>query len=174
MDGADAVMLSAETASGNYPALAVRSMARIIKSVEDNISGIFYRNFDFDIDSDTFYNDRVLASSCQLAKDTNAKAITGMTVTGYTAFNIARYRPTASIFIFTGNKALLSQLALVWGVRAFYYEKFESTDDALHDIQDFLMKNDLLKSGDVYITTGTIPVASRKRTNTVRLNIAEG
>ncbi len=174
MDGADAVMLSAETAAGNYPALAVRSMARIIKSVEDNIDWIFDKNFENDKNSGTFYNDRVLATACQLAEDTHARVITGMTVTGYTAFNISKHRPKASIIIFTGNKTLLSQLALVWGVRAYFYEKFESTDDALNDIQEFLIKNDLIKHGDVYITTGTIPVSSRKRTNTVRLNIFEG
>lgn len=173
MDGADAVMLSAETAAGNYPSLAVRSMARIIRSVEENIDWIFDRNYEDEKDSDTFYNDRVLATACQLAEDTHARVITGMTVTGYTAFNISKHRPRASIIIFTGNKTLLSQLALVWGVRAYYYEKFESTDDALNDIQEFLINNELIKPGDVYITTGTIPVSSRKRTNTVRLNIYE-
>jgi pyruvate kinase len=174
MDGADAVMLSAETAAGNYPALSVRSMARIIKSVEENIEWIYDKNFENERNSDTFYNDRVLATACQLAEDTKAKVITGMTVTGYTAFNISSHRPKASIIIFTGSKTLLSQLALVWGVRAYFYEKFESTDDALNDIQEFLIKNELIKRGDVYITTGTIPVTSRKRTNTVRLNIYEG
>jgi pyruvate kinase len=174
MDGADTVMLSAETAAGNYPTLAVRSMSRIIKSVEDNIDWIFDKNFENEKDSDTFYNDRVLATACQLAEDTHARVITGMTVSGYTAFNISKYRPKASIIIFTGNKTLLSQLALVWGVRSYYYEKFESTDDALNDIQDFLIKNEFIKRGDVYITTGTIPVSSRKRTNSVRLNIYEG
>jgi pyruvate kinase len=173
MDGADAVMLSGETAAGNYPALAVRSMARIIKSVEDHTDWIFDKNYENEKDSDTFYNDRVLATACQLAEDTHARVITGMTVTGYTAFNISSHRPRASIIIFTGNKTLLSQLALVWGVRAYYYEKFESTDDALNDIQEFLIKNELIKQGDVYIITGTIPVSSRKRTNTVRLNIYE-
>ena len=171
LDGADAVMLSAETAAGKYPALAVRSMARIIKSVEEKVEEIFYKNYEFDSDSDTFYNDRVLATACQLAEDTKAKVITGMTVTGYTAFNISKHRPAASIFIFAGKKNLVTQLALVWGVRAYYYEKFESTDDALNDIQEFLVNNQLIKRGEVYITTGTIPVASRMRTNTVRLNI---
>lgn len=174
MDGADTVMLSAETAAGNYPTLAVRSMSRIIKSVEDNIEWIFDKNFENEKDSDTFYNDRVLATACQLAEDTHARVITGMTVSGYTAFNISKYRPKASIIIFTGNKTLLSQLTLVWGVRSYYYEKFESTDDALNDIQDFLIKNEFIKRGDIYITTGTIPVSSRKRTNSVRLNIYEG
>ncbi len=173
IDGADAVMLSAETAVGNYPALAVRNMSKIIESVETNEPGIFYKKHECDKSSETFYNDQVLASACQLAEDTTAKVITGMTVTGYTAFNLSKYKPTASIIIFTGNKYLLSQLALVWGVRAFYYEKFESTDDALNDIQEFLSENELISSGDVYITTGTFPVASRKRANTIRLNISE-
>lgn len=173
LDGADAIMLSGETAAGLYPALAVRSMARIIKTVEESTMGMFYKNYEYDENSPTNLNDHVLGTACQLAQDTNARVITGMTATGYTAFNIAKHRPLASIFIFTGNRPLLAQLSLVWGVRAFYYEKFESTDDSLNDIQDFLIRNELIGVGDAYITTGTIPVASRKRTNTVRLNVIE-
>lgn len=173
MDGADAVMLSAETAAGMYPAQSVRSMSKIIQSVEAKFPGIFDRNYDHDTNSPTFLNDQVLAAACNLASETNAKVITGMTISGYTAFNLARYRPTSDIYIFTGSKILLTQCALIWGVRAFFYERFESTDDAIFDIQDKLKKAKLIKPGDVYVTTGSFPVASGKRTNTVRLNIAE-
>jgi pyruvate kinase len=173
MDGADAVMLSAETAAGKYPALAVRSMARIIRSVEKNYDGIYNKTYESDEKSPTFLHDQVLATAAFLAKDIHAKVITGMTVSGYSAFNLAKYRPNANIFIFTGSRHFLTQVGLVWGVRAFFYEKIESTDDAVNDIKNILLDKELLREGDVYVSTGTTPVASRKRTNTVRLYIAE-
>lgn len=171
MDGADAVMLSVETAAGEYPSLAVRSMSKIIESVEKGVDFIFNRNFEGDKSSEGYLFDRVLASACKLANETNAKVITGITGSGYTAFNIARQRPLAQIYIFTGNKKLLTQLALIWGVKVIFYEKFESTDDAVNDIQSILTERKVLKPGDIYVTTSTIPVASRTRNNSVRINV---
>ena len=173
LDGADAVMLSAETASGKYPALSVRSMAKIIRSVEKSYEGIYFKNYELDEKSPTFLHDRVLATAALLAKDTHAKVITGMTVSGYSALNLSKYRPNAHIYIFTGSKHFLRQVGLIWGVRAFMYEKIESTDDAANDIKNFLMEKELLRKGDIYVSTGTTPVASKQRTNTVRLNIAD-
>ncbi len=173
LDGADAVMLSAETAAGKYPTLAVRSMAKIIRSVEKDYEGIYFKNYELDENSPTFLHDRVLATAVILARDTHARVITGMTVSGYAAQNLSKYRPNANIYIFTGSKHFLTQVGLIWGVRAFYYEKIESTDDAANDIKNVLMEKELLRKGDIYVSTGTTPVASKQRTNTVRLNIAD-
>ncbi len=171
MDGADAVMLSVETAAGEYPSLAVRSMSRIIESVEKGVKFIFNKNFEGDRYSEGYLFDRVLASACKLANETNAKVITGITGSGYTAFSIARQRPRAQIYIFTGNRKLMTQLALIWGVKVIFYEKFESTDDAVNDIQRILVDRKVLKPGDIYVTTSTIPVISRTRNNSVRINV---
>jgi len=171
MDGADAVMLSVETAAGEYPSLAVRSMSRIIESVEKGVKFIFNKNFEGDRYSEGYLFDRVLASACKLANETNAKVITGITGSGYTAFSIARQRPRAQIYIFTGNRKLMTQLALIWGVKVIFYEKFESTDDAVNDIQRILVDQKVLKPGDIYVTTSTIPVISRTRNNSVRINV---
>lgn len=173
MDGADAVMLSVETAAGQYPSLAVRSMTKIIESVENGIDFIFNRNYEGNKYSEGYLFDRVLASACKLANETGAKVISGITGSGYTAFNIARQRPVAQIYIFTGNKQLMTQLALLWGVKVIFYEKFESTDDAVTDIQKILVERNILNEGDIYVTTSTIPVASRTRNNSVRINIVE-
>jgi pyruvate kinase len=173
MDGADAVMLSVETAAGLYPAMAVRSMSKIIASVENDIDFIFNRNFEGDRKSELNIFDRVLASACKLAHETHAKVLTGITGSGYTAFNIAKQRPESLIYIFTGNKKLMTQLSLLWGVRVIYYEKFESTDDAVYDMQQILVDRKILKPGDIYVTTSTIPVASGKRNNSVRINMVD-
>ena len=86
----------------------------------------------------TFYNDNVIATACNLARDTNAKAIVGMTRSGYTAFEIAKHRPKAHIFIFTDNLSLLTTLSLIWGIRGFYYNKYESTDETINDLKTFV------------------------------------
>ncbi|HBH24810.1 MAG TPA: pyruvate kinase [Cytophagales bacterium] len=169
MDGADAVMLSAETASGSFPALAVRSMAKIIRSVESKVMRIYNKDYEMDTHSETYKNDRVLASAISLAEDTNARAITGMTFSGYTATGLSRFRPQANIYIFTGNEKLLNQLNLIWGVRGFFYDKFYSTDDSLDDVLHLLHEKRLIKKGDVLVNTSTSPVKPKKRTNTVRL-----
>jgi pyruvate kinase len=173
MDGADAVMLSVETAAGQYPSLAVRSMSKIIESVENGVDYIFNKNYEGVKDSEGYIYDRVLASACKLAEDTGAKVITGITGSGYTAFNIARHRPRAQIYIFTGSRQLLTQLALVWGVKVFFYEEFESTDDAVNYIQETLIKRKILKAGDIYVTSSVIPVAERGRNNSVRIHVVE-
>ena len=173
MDGADAVMLSGETAAGKFPALAARAMAKIIRSVEATTKVIYNKNYDVDLKSPTYLSDRILAAATMLACETGASKLTGMTMSGYTAFKLARHRPDADIFIFTGDLTLQRQLGLVWGVRAFFYSNFESTDDAFDDIIQILLDNGFIKNGDTVVTTGTIPVSSRKRTNSVRINVIE-
>lgn len=173
MDGADAVMLSAETASGAYPTKAVRSMARILESVEKSTLAIYHKNYDMDTKSETFYNDRVLAGACVIARDTCAKAITGITFSGYTAFGLARHRPLANIFIFTENRKLLQQLNLIWGVRGYFYDKFKSTDQSIEDTKNMLKEMGMVNVGDIMVNTGTLPVIRKQRTNMVRLTVID-
>jgi pyruvate kinase len=173
MDGADAVMLSAETASGAYPVKAVTSMARILESVEKSTLSIYHKNYDMDARSETFYNDRVLAGACVIARDTCAKAITGITFSGYTAFGIARHRPLADIFIFTENKKLLNQMGLIWGVRGFYYDRFVSTDQSIEDTKNMLKEIGMVKVGDILVNTGTLPIIRKQRTNMIRLTVVD-
>ncbi|MGI4821730.1 MAG: pyruvate kinase, partial [Janthinobacterium lividum] len=121
LDGADAVMLSAETAVGQYPAEVIRSMVATILSVETHSPKLFYKWWPVDATARTFVEDSILSASCHLAKNTSARVITGLTGKGYTAFQLAKYRPKADIFVFTDNRPLLTVLSLVWGVRGFYY-----------------------------------------------------
>ena len=169
MDGADALMLSAETAVGSYPVETIRSMCRTIQSVEQQ-ADIFYQLYQPRPKSDTYYTDCVIASAAYLARDTDAAAIVGMTHSGYTALQIAKHRPKANIFIFTSNKRVLDILNLVWGVRAFYYDQYVSTDHTIADITKFLENRSLVKKGDIVIHTASIPIMERKRTNMVKLS----
>ncbi len=173
VDGADALMLSAETASGKYPILVVKSMAKTIQMVEEKIFKIYHQNFDLDISSKSFTSDSLVASACRLAKETGAKAIIGMTNSGYTALQIASHRPEANIFIFTGNRPLLNTMNLIWGVRAIFYDKYETTDETFDDVQEILLENNYIKKGDIFINLASMPIGKKQRTNTLKLSIAE-
>lgn len=172
MDGADAVMLSAETAAGKYPLEVIRSMVRTISSVEKN-PNMYYRLREVDPESPLYIHDSLVLSACKLAKDVGAKAIVGMTSSGYTAFKSSSYRPNANIFVFTGNKSLLTSINLVWGARAYYYDKVNSTDETIADVEAQLKAEGHVQSGDVFITLASMPIQDRQRTNTLKINVVK-
>jgi pyruvate kinase len=172
IDGADALMLSAETASGDYPVETIRVMNRTIKSVEIH-ADIFHKNFIFNPQSDTFYNDSIVANAVSLTRDTNAAAIIGLSKSGYTALQLAKHRPQANIFIFTDNVRLQHVLNLVWGIRCFIYDKFSnsSTDHTITDIKKMLVEMGHLKKGDVFVNTASMPVKEKRRANMIKLSV---
>ncbi|OKL39384.1 pyruvate kinase [Pontibacter flavimaris] len=171
IDGAHCLMLSAETAVGAYPIETIESMVLTIRTVEEHQEG-FHKVYSPNPNSETFLSDILVANACNLARDTNAKAIIGMTKSGYTAFQLAKYRPQAHIFVFTENHRLLNTLNLVWGVRGFYYDKFDSTDNTIADIKETLLKEGHIQKGDVFINTASMPINEQKRTNMIKLSIA--
>jgi pyruvate kinase len=171
MDGADCVMLSAETASGTYPVLTVQSMSKTIRTIEDHVD-IFDKNHAVDPSSDTFLSDSIIASACKLVKDTSSKAIVAMSRTGYTGFKIASYRPKANIFVFTDNKPLLNQVNLIWGVRGIYYDNVKSIDDTTNEIKNVLVKSGHLSKGDTFVITANLPIQEKLRTNMLKIEVA--
>ncbi len=172
MDGADALMLSAETASGKYPLEVIRSMVRTIASVEKNPS-IYFRFREVDKKSPTYIHDNFVLAACKLAKDVGAKAIVGMTQSGYTAYQSSAYRPNANIFVFTSNEALLNKINLVWGSQAYLYNKTNSTDETIADVEEVLKKEGHVKSGDIFIVLASMPIKEKARTNTIKINIVK-
>lgn len=172
MDGADAVMLSAETAAGKYPIEVIRSMVRTISSVEKN-QHMYFRFREVTKDSPTYIHDNFVLAACKLAKDVGAKAIVGMTQSGYTAFQSAAYRPNANVFVFSSNKALRTQMNLVWGSQAYLYDKINSTDETIADVEATLKRDGHVKSGDIFIVLASMPIKEKARTNTVKINIVK-
>ncbi len=173
LDGADALMLSAETASGAYPMLTIESMARTIKIVEEQ-GDIYFKNHVLHEKTDHFIHDNVVVSACRLARDTSARAIVGMTRSGYTAFRLASHRPKAHIYVFTNNTRLLNTVGLLWGVKAYAYNHFaSSTETAFRDVKEFLIQQGNLVKGDVFISTAGMPFSLEQRTNTVKLDMVE-
>jgi pyruvate kinase len=171
-DGADALMLSGETSTGRFPVEVVQSMQKIIASMESQ-EGIYYKNLTADNTSATYLNDAIIVNACDLAQKTNAQAIVGMTVSGYTAYQLSRCRPKAHIFIFTHDPDMLTVLNLVWGVRTFLYDEYKSTDQTFHDIKELLKAKNLVRPGDVIINTASMPIDERQRTNAVKIGVVD-
>ncbi|WP_208025623.1 pyruvate kinase [Niastella caeni] len=170
LEGADAVMLSGETATGKHPALVVETMRKIILEVERTE----YRyNREEDLKplphSPSFLSDAICYNGCKLAKDTKADALIGMTQSGYTAFVLSSYRPYSPLYIFTKEKTLVNQLSLSWGVRAFFYDEEESLDDIMFDQIKILKERGFLKTGDVVVNTGSTPVHLHIPTNVLKI-----
>jgi pyruvate kinase len=147
-------------------------MVGTIMSVETRTASLYHHWFPIDASAPTFMVDSLLSASCHLAKNTGAKAITGTTHRGYTAFQIAKYRPKANIFIFTDNRPLLTALSLVWGVRGFYYDRLVSTDNTVSDIKYVLTTTGHLSPGDVFINTGSMPILDKGLANMVKVSVA--
>lgn len=169
MDGADAVMLSAETSVGKYPAKVIEMMRRIITQVEE-VDSIYYREHAPNLKTITYITDSICFNACNLAHQAGVQAIISMTNSGYTAFKLASHRPKAHIFIFTDNEALLSTLSLVWGIRGFYYNKYESTDDTITDLKNYIRTLGLVKNDDLVINIASMPMKEKGRTNMMKLS----
>lgn len=175
LDGADAVMLSAETASGKYPVEAVKSMVRILAAAE-SYGNIYNKYHDVPKEgSKNEYSANMIGhAACRLAELTGAKALICITRSGYSAFQLSSRRPRADIFVFTENKHLLTTLNLLWGVRCFYYDRFENTRLALEGTERILVEKGYLQKGDLFISTATIPMSEEsRRTNMLRLHWVE-
>jgi pyruvate kinase len=170
LEGADAVMLSGETAMGKYPVLAVQTMSKIIKKIEAT-------GYDFNRDdilssqshSPSFLSDTICYNAAKIADDLKADGLIGMTQSGYTGFMLSSYRPKAPLYVFTKEKTLVNQLSLSWGVRAFFYTEEVSFDDQVVDQINILKERGFLKENDVIVNTGSTPIKDHLPTNLIKV-----
>jgi len=171
LEGADAVMLSGETAAGNHPALVVQTMCKIIEQVE-NTEYRYNREEDLkpQTHSPSFLSDAVCYNACKMAQDTNANALIGTTASGYTAFVLSSYRPKSPLFIFTKEKQLVTQLSLSWGVKVFYSNDESSLDEIIESQISYLKEKGYLETGDVVVSTGSTPVHLHLPTNVLKVS----
>ncbi len=172
LEGADAVMLSGETSIGKHPTLVVEAMRRIIEEAE-KIQDFEGRRPVAVAKSRTFLSDVVCFNAAKTADEVGAKAIVGMTSSGYTAFKVSSYRPNIPIYIFSDQMHMLGTLNLVWGVRCFYYDRFTSTDGTIADTCEILKRHGLVAQGDVVVNTGSMPIEKRYRTNMMKVTRIE-
>ena len=174
LEGADALMLSGETATGQHPTLVIETMSKIILEIEKT-------SYNYDRDdilapqshSPSFLSDALCYSACKLAEDVQADALIGMTQTGYTAFILSSFRPKSLLYIFSKERSLINQLSLSWGVRAFFYDEEKSLDDIIFDQINILKERGFIKPGDVIVNTGSIPVELHLPTNALKITKVE-
>jgi pyruvate kinase len=169
MDGADAVMLSGETSVGNYPVQVIRKMSQIIKCVEDSPLIQVPHNPPH-IRTQRYITKAVCYHAAFMANEIKAKAICTLTNSGYTAFQISAWRPESNILVFTSNRRILSQLSLLWGVKAFFYDKFESTDETIDDINKIAKEKGYAEHGDYVINLAAMPISDKGMVNTLRVS----
>ena len=169
MDGADAVMLSGETSVGNYPVQVIEKMTQIIEAVEDSPL-IQVPQTPPNVRTKRFITKSICYHAALMANEIKAKAISTLTNSGYTAFQISAWRPQAHVLVYTSNKRILTQLSLLWGVNAFYYDKFVSTDDTVEDINLIAKEKGYVQKGDMLVNLAAMPVVDKGMVNTLRIS----
>ena len=170
MDGADAVMLSGETSVGKHPIEVIHTISKIISKVENSSLIALKHKHPRDYDSDRFITKSICYYAAKVANDTNAKAISTLTNSGYTAYQISSWRPKTHVLVFTSNKRILTQLSLLWGVKAFFYDGTESTERTVEEINKIAVENNYLQKDDKVINLTSMPIDKKGMVNTLRVS----
>jgi pyruvate kinase len=169
MDGADAVMLSGETSVGKYPVEVIQTMSNILKTVE-NSPLIRVPHDPPHIKTNRYITKSICYHAAHMANEIEAKAICTLTNSGYTAFQISAWRPAAHILVFTSNKRILSRLNLLWGVQAFFYDRYVSTDETVVDVNKIAFDSGFVKEGEFLINLAAMPIVDKGMVNTLRVS----
>jgi pyruvate kinase len=169
IDGADAVMLSGETSVGKFPVQVIKQISKIIDSVEYS-SLIKVPENPPKIKTNRYITKAICYHASHMADEIDAKAIMTLTNSGYTAFQISAWRPHSNILVFTSNKRILNRLSLLWGVKAFYYDKFSSTDITIEEITEIATCEGYISKGDFTISLAAMPIKAKGMVNTLRVN----
>jgi pyruvate kinase len=167
LDGTDAVMLSGETAVGNYPLQAVEMMARIAHEAEGNVQ--FHRSWSPTEDGRVSITDAIGTSTCEIARELNARVILTATSSGFTARTISRHRPHAPIFAVTWNEETQRRLALVWGVQSAIVPAAPDTEIMMASSIEAALDKGVVQKGDCVVITAGVPVGVAGRTNMIQV-----
>tara|TARA_Y100000589_G_scaffold319923_1_gene349113 strand:- start:364 stop:1776 length:1413 start_codon:yes stop_codon:yes gene_type:complete len=171
IDGADALMLSGETSTGNHPEKAVDTMRKIIRDIESSEHSISKNTETKEIQNDgRFLTNAICLNASQIAKQTKAKAIITITYSGYNTVRVSSFRPQSFIYAFTNNHSILNTLSLVWGVKGFYYEGASTTSQTIKETKEILKKQKLLRKKDVVVNIASMPARERGTTNMIKVS----
>lgn len=174
LDGTDAVMLSGETAAGDYPVESVLVMSKICRTVESRATDI-YRSLEY---RQPEWKEKQIVESLAyacvtLADNVEAKVISTITHSGSTARRIAKFRPRVPIVAFTESEEVRQQLGLVWGVRPYKIDEIFDTDKSVRRMERHLKDHGSVQEGDRVIMATGMPIAKRGRTNMVKVSTVE-
>lgn len=164
LDGSDALMLSAESASGKFPFRCIRTMHEIIREVEDKVEK-FYKN---KVDTEFSSPAQAIAASASLsALKLDAKVIVCLTSTGTTANIISGFRPKARIIALTDQIETLNRLELIWGLQTLPIRPYSNLDQVTEQVEKILIQYGLAKTGDKVVMTFGQPIYAGTKTNTL-------
>lgn len=165
-DGTDAVMLSEETATGNYPLQAVRMMERIANTVEASQDQNQLRK-DHDVRTTAY---AIAHAACEMAVDLKARVIATFTKSGSTARLISQLRPPVSIIALTQHGHVYNQLTLLWGTTPIMLTEVSDSISTLNLVEQTLLRRGLVAAKDNIVITGGLPIAARGPANFVKLS----
>ncbi len=166
LDGTDAVMLSGETAIGDYPVKTVRFMAEVVREVEQSMNGNIHHTVKKRPEST---REIICKNVWQASRDGDAEYIVAHTTSGSTARNISKYRPETPIIGFTDTEITERQLQLVWGVSPYYQETFNSVDEMIQSSAERMKSLDLAKKDDKLVLSAGIPASVTGTTNMMQI-----
>jgi pyruvate kinase len=172
-DRVDAVMLSGETSVGRYPVRVVKTINKVVKNVE-NYAHLEMETFrPIDKKNGRFLSDTICFNACKIADQVNAKAVITLTHSGYNAIKISSFRPPCKICVFTNNKGIMNTLSLLWGVRGYYYDDFESTDETISDSKQLILNKGVVQKGDYVVNIASMPITEKGMTNMLKISRIE-
>ena len=167
-DGTTAIMLSGESASGQYPIEAVTTMSRIAERTEQDIdyaARLKRLQMQADIDVTT----AISHATCNTAVDLKASAIITVTMSGFTASMIARYKPNCPIIACTVNPEVCRQTNLLWGVNPILIDKSNTADELFTNALNKVEEAGYIKKGDIVVLTAGVPLGISGKTNMIRV-----
>ncbi|WP_413379123.1 pyruvate kinase [Alkalihalobacillus sp. 1P02AB] len=170
-DGTDAIMLSGETAAGDYPVEAVQTMNKIAARAEQGLNYKAMLNKITKAEDTMTTTSAIGQSVVHTAFNLNTSYILSATESGYTAQIVSKYRPKADIIAVTSNKNAFRQLSLVWGVIPVLGEKAKSTDHMLEITVDAAVEAGIIKQGERVVITAGVPVGESGTTNLIKVHV---
>ncbi|MCK8828091.1 pyruvate kinase [Natroniella acetigena] len=167
-DGTDATMLSGETAAGDYPVEAVKTMARIALETEKSLEHNLFLEVSNKAQKST--TSSISYATCKTASDLEAAAIITSTRSGYTARMVSKYRPYSPIVAATPSQKVLNRLALSWGVKPVLVNETKSTDEMIDESVTAALNDGYIEQGDVVVITAGTPVGITGTTNLLKVH----
>ncbi len=169
LEGADTLMLSGETSVGKFPVKVIQSMHEIIQCTEEEAYK-YNRGHAPENINDNFLADSVCYNASNLASQSKANAIVIFTYSGYTAFKVVGYRPNSKIYVFTSNKELIAKMSLLWGAKAFYFNKDFDISEAIDYSIKILKQANEIESDDIVVHIGSFPLGEKGSTNMMKIS----
>lgn len=171
IDGTDALMLSAETASGKYPVESLKMMNEIIGYTEKQYAPHPFHMADMLYHfRGSLFSEAVADAACRAAEDINAKFIVAFTHSGFTAGLVSKFRPASPIIAFTPKEDVLKKMAMYWGVTPKLMRKLTHTDEMINEVGKSLLNEGLVRKGDRIVITASTPLLGAGKTNLLKLH----